>query len=177
MADEHPEKVGKCYMGGCEGCPHDYHYRKPPTKEECNSMSCKECWDQDVDLTIFRNAAYITKEVTGFCSIENSIIEAVHETIGYSGDGHYNHIRNCINAILNDCFTIGQAKILQYYCDGYTKKEIESMLGAVPSSISHSITKYTDRIFDRLKFATPELLANSNRVKETFKKINNKKGK
>jgi hypothetical protein len=42
---EHPENVGKHFIGGCWGCPHQYGYL--PRREVC-TFSCRECWDQEI---------------------------------------------------------------------------------------------------------------------------------
>lgn len=55
LKQEHPEKVNKCYAGGCSGCPYFYGYRPPGECMMITSMrigcvlkSCRECWDQEV---------------------------------------------------------------------------------------------------------------------------------
>ena len=51
---EHPEYVGSCYTGGCEGCPKDYGYLDDP--DYCANRShrgflehkCGICWDREI---------------------------------------------------------------------------------------------------------------------------------
>lgn len=51
---EHPEYVGSCYAGGCEGCPKDYGYLDDPAY--CANRfhrgflehKCGICWDREI---------------------------------------------------------------------------------------------------------------------------------
>ena len=45
---DHPDRVSKCYGGGCCGCPSDYGYRDTPASQECIGFSCRACWDRRV---------------------------------------------------------------------------------------------------------------------------------
>lgn len=54
MKIEHPECVGSCYTGGCEGCPSDYGYLGDP--DYCANRNhrgflehkCDICWDREI---------------------------------------------------------------------------------------------------------------------------------
>lgn len=56
LAIEHPEKIGKQFMGGCEKCPHDYGYMsrndrfcKKYTDNGFSSYAlCAACWGQEL---------------------------------------------------------------------------------------------------------------------------------
>lgn len=47
LKEEHPEKCGSLFVGGCSGCPVDYEYEE---KARCNEMNfCSECWDRQIE--------------------------------------------------------------------------------------------------------------------------------
>jgi hypothetical protein len=51
LAIEHPEYIGKRWLGGCYGCPHEYGYIYRPdycSADDDNSY-CEECWDRPVE--------------------------------------------------------------------------------------------------------------------------------
>lgn len=51
LAEEHPECVDYRFCGGCNGCPHDYHYLPEPSSEECMHMDCTDCWNREIPGT------------------------------------------------------------------------------------------------------------------------------
>ena len=50
---EFPEDVGKEWIGGCCGCPHDHGYlSKPPyCNRSGNDEICAQCWDRKIPGT------------------------------------------------------------------------------------------------------------------------------
>lgn len=61
LKKELPDRVGKRYTGGCDGCPQDYGYCKVGDimhiclSEEFNvgpnERRCSKCWDQEIPST------------------------------------------------------------------------------------------------------------------------------
>lgn len=47
LKEEHPDKINYACHAGCNGCPHKYGYAKKP--DDCNLLSCKDCWDREVE--------------------------------------------------------------------------------------------------------------------------------
>lgn len=52
LKQKHPEKVGDCFIGGCEGCPHDYGFGPEEVgTETCpkrKGKGCGDCWDREI---------------------------------------------------------------------------------------------------------------------------------
>lgn len=45
LQKEHPEMINEDFLGGCNGCPHDYGYRAAGA---CLSVqNCTQCWGQE----------------------------------------------------------------------------------------------------------------------------------
>lgn len=61
LKKERPNRVGKRYTGGCDGCPQDYGYctwegvkhicLSEEFKEGPNERRCSKCWDQEIPGT------------------------------------------------------------------------------------------------------------------------------
>lgn len=48
---EHPEAIDDDYVGGCDGCPHEYGYESRPSWCVVSHERCTECWDRDITGT------------------------------------------------------------------------------------------------------------------------------
>lgn len=48
---EHPDMITMESDGGCKGCPEHYGYCSPMSPEECEHISCQECWDREIPGT------------------------------------------------------------------------------------------------------------------------------
>lgn len=51
LMQEHPEKTGKCYLGGCAGCPSEYGWDTFNCGYWGNETTCKACWDREIPET------------------------------------------------------------------------------------------------------------------------------
>lgn len=52
LMQEHPDKLGEDFDGGCEGCPHNYGYEQRRTNGDwCISHTCTECWNRQMPGT------------------------------------------------------------------------------------------------------------------------------
>ncbi len=60
LKKEHPERVNDAwYIGGCNGCPHQYGYEEG-THCSRNYSNCRECWDREIpEPVVITNADYI----------------------------------------------------------------------------------------------------------------------
>lgn len=65
LAKEHPRQIKPTCGGGCEFCPSDYGYEPERSQEDCDNISCKECWDREIpeDESESKKAAEIGKHV------------------------------------------------------------------------------------------------------------------
>lgn len=46
LALEHPDRIGECYDGGCQGCPCHYGY-EDKAEVEC-FHKCEDCWNREI---------------------------------------------------------------------------------------------------------------------------------
>ena len=45
LAQEHPERIGERFDGGCDGCPCSYGYEE---RWKCDGVSCFDCWNREM---------------------------------------------------------------------------------------------------------------------------------
>lgn len=54
LAQEHPDRVGEKYAGGCWGCPYTYGYESLENSARvCLKLKgdCEACWDREIPET------------------------------------------------------------------------------------------------------------------------------
>lgn len=49
LKEENPSAINDKYIGGCSGCPHEYHYEDRKTYQCYPSrIKCEECWNREM---------------------------------------------------------------------------------------------------------------------------------
>lgn len=48
LMQEHPEKIGEDYLGGCAGCPREYGWDTFDCGYWGNETVCRACWDREI---------------------------------------------------------------------------------------------------------------------------------
>lgn len=63
LAMEHPEQIGKQFLGGANNCPHTYGYLDKP--EYCHSSigCCERCWGREIPETFHEKLVRTIQDV------------------------------------------------------------------------------------------------------------------
>ena len=83
LAIEHPEKLDRKLLGGCDGCPHKYGYAQKPEWCENLGFSCWKCWDREVEEMETQADAEVKTEVE--TEVENGSKSSGDMTVFASG--------------------------------------------------------------------------------------------
>lgn len=130
LAIEHPACINNKYLGGVEGCPHDYGYLYRP--ESCvvrklisSNRICTACWDREVP-----NDVLIEKRAEGVAIPDHAIVNeepTKDSVVPEDVIAKFNEIPhgNIISTIIEEADTPEKPKIL----DSGNRREFES--GAV----------------------------------------------
>lgn len=111
---------------------------------------------------------FLTKEEL---QLQKSMYRLWLDEVSETNDELVAHLKNCIRVAIRECLTEKQRQYLGMYLSGYSQIEISNMEGVNKSTVSRTINRAFNNLFDHVKYATPATLAMEKRVRNKWSRL------
>ena len=98
--------------------------------------------------------------------LEVIMFRAWQRELGDTNEKELSHLRNCIKVAVKEALTPKQREYLSYYMSGYNLVEISKIYNVNRSTVSKTMKRALDHLFDHIKYATPTTLKTHSRVRK-----------
>ena len=103
--------------------------------------------------------------------LEKQMYQVWQRDAGATNDRDLRHLRNCIALAVEECLTPCQRDVLTLYMIGYNQLEIAKMRKVDKSTVSRTLNRAMDNLFNHIKYATPMTLKNAKRIRKNLTRL------
>lgn len=103
--------------------------------------------------------------------LEKAMFKAWISESGDTNEEAIDHLKNCIHVAISECLTPKQKKYLSLYLNGYNGTEIAEICGVNKSTVSRMLNWALNKLFERIKYATPATLRVEKRVRKNLTRL------
>lgn len=90
---------------------------------------------------------------------------------GETNDVQINHLKNCIHLAIERHLTDKQRQYLTLYMNGYNQIEIAELVGINKSTVSRTLNRALNALFDHIQYATPATLLATKRARKCLTRL------
>lgn len=103
--------------------------------------------------------------------LEKQMYQVWRSYTGATNNRDLEHLRNCIAIAVEECLTPHQRDALTLYMMGYNQLEIAKIRKVNKATVSRTLNRAMDNLFDHIKYATPATLKNEKRIRKNLTRL------
>jgi predicted DNA-binding protein YlxM (UPF0122 family) len=106
---------------------------------------------------------------------ERAVYRAYLEELGEADEQSLEHLKNCIRESICTDLSEKQREYLTLYMSGYSSGDIAEEYRVHKATVSRSLNRALDRLFEHIRYATPRTLTASKRIRKYLTRLTSRR--